>query len=216
VCTVRKVRGTWYTVQQPGYFNLLSTSWRQSPRGSEINILRGKNVSLRKTYFQLLNQTKLSSKNRCDFWKFIISVWCHHYDYSPRGAKHPSCATCYTPFGCTSKPVRLLLCFHTYITRSKFQSTPTLDTWRIGLRFTQGTAGVPWRLKSDGRSRFPSLGGFGNCRAILLYMASLPLVENLEHVEKMKQQGKRLNFSRLIYVLTRTFKNTSLGSWQSH
>jgi hypothetical protein len=39
-------------------------------------------------------------------------------------------------------------------------------------------------------------------------MASLSLVENLEHVEKMKQQGKRLNFSRLSYVIIPTFKNT--------
>jgi hypothetical protein len=40
-------------------------------KGGEMNILKEKNVPLRKTYFQLLNQTKLSSTNRCDFWKLI-------------------------------------------------------------------------------------------------------------------------------------------------
>jgi hypothetical protein len=57
----------WYTVQQPGHFNLLPTSGRQIPSGGEMNILKEKNVSLRKTYFQLLNQTKLISTNRCYF-----------------------------------------------------------------------------------------------------------------------------------------------------
>jgi hypothetical protein len=32
----------WYTVQQPGYFNLLPTSGCQNPRGGEVNILREK------------------------------------------------------------------------------------------------------------------------------------------------------------------------------
>jgi len=40
VCTVRKVTGMWYTVQGPGYFNLLPTSGCQSPRSGEMNFLK--------------------------------------------------------------------------------------------------------------------------------------------------------------------------------
>jgi hypothetical protein len=65
MCAVRMLPGMWYTVQQPGYFSLLPTSGRQCPRGGEMIIK--KKVSLRKTYFQLLNKKKLSSTNRCEF-----------------------------------------------------------------------------------------------------------------------------------------------------
>jgi hypothetical protein len=37
----------WYTMQQPGHFNLLPTSGRESPRGGKMNILKGKKLFLR-------------------------------------------------------------------------------------------------------------------------------------------------------------------------
>jgi hypothetical protein len=40
-----------------------SPLWVVSPRGGEMNILKGKNVSMRQMNFHLLSQTKLSSTN---------------------------------------------------------------------------------------------------------------------------------------------------------
>jgi hypothetical protein len=81
-------------------------------KGRRNKYFKGKILFLcSKTCFQLLNQIKLNTFNRCDFPKFIIIVMFHHYDYLPLGAKNPSYASCYTPIGCTSKNVRLL-CFH--------------------------------------------------------------------------------------------------------
>jgi hypothetical protein len=64
---------------------------------------------LRRTYFQLFYRVQRTYVTFETL--YLISVWCHHYNYSPCGADNPSYVTCYTPFGCTSKPVRLV-CFH--------------------------------------------------------------------------------------------------------
>jgi hypothetical protein len=64
MCSVRNVTGIWYTVQAPGYFNLLPSSGRQSPRKGENKILENKyTLSVPQTYLQLLRQIKLSSVN---------------------------------------------------------------------------------------------------------------------------------------------------------
>jgi hypothetical protein len=49
----------WYTVQQPGYFNLLPTSGCQNPRGGEINILRGKKCFSAQNIFSAIEPNKI-------------------------------------------------------------------------------------------------------------------------------------------------------------
>jgi hypothetical protein len=66
VSTVRKVTGVWYTVQGPGYFNLLPTSGRQSPRGDEMNIVKEKNC------FSALNIFSVIEPNKIKFNKHIF------------------------------------------------------------------------------------------------------------------------------------------------
>jgi hypothetical protein len=111
MCTVRKVTDMWYTVQGPGYFNLLPNSWRQSSRegrggGGEMNILKEKYCFCAPNIFSGIEPNKIKFQ-LTDLLKFIISFRFRHYDYLPLGAKN---ASCYTLVGCTSKPVRLL-CF---------------------------------------------------------------------------------------------------------
>ena len=85
-----------------------------------------------------------------------------------------------------SAALRSLIVFFVFIYHTiEIQSTHTQNGWRICLRFTQGMAGVAWRLKSDWGSRPPSLGAYEYCRALILRplasvcMTSLSLVENL-------------------------------------
>jgi len=56
---MRKVTGMWYTVQGPGYFNLLPTSGRQSPRAGEMNILKKKYCYSALNIFSIIEPKKI-------------------------------------------------------------------------------------------------------------------------------------------------------------
>jgi hypothetical protein len=67
VCTVRKVTGMWYTVQELKYFKLLSTSGRQSPRADEMNILKEK-LFLVLNIFWIIEPSKTRLKHILNYW----------------------------------------------------------------------------------------------------------------------------------------------------
>jgi hypothetical protein len=56
---MHKVTGVWYTVQGPGYFNLLPTSGRQSPRGGEIDIVNEKSCFCALNIFSVIAPYKI-------------------------------------------------------------------------------------------------------------------------------------------------------------
>jgi hypothetical protein len=108
------------------------------------------------------------------------------------GRESPSYAFCYTPIGCTSKPV-CLLCFHLLHGRNSKIHTRRTDGISVSHlhRRWQVSRGD---LSRTGAVRPQSLGEFGNCHAVILRpLASVfgELGGKLGHVKKMKRHVKR-------------------------